>query len=139
MPQHLFVYGTLRPGSHHPLAIRLQRQARLIGSGSGSGILYHLGGCPGALFQAGARDRILGDVFALGNAERLLKLLDDYEGVNDSKTNYARLTIEVSLDRGGMLEAWAYGLRARPPRARRIESGDFIIHAPSLSPRPLRP
>jgi gamma-glutamylcyclotransferase (GGCT)/AIG2-like uncharacterized protein YtfP len=136
---HLFVYGTLRPGNLHPLAIRLQRQARLIGSATAAGTLYDLGGCPGALFQAGARDRILGDVFALGHAERLLKLLDEYEGVNDNKSNYARLTIEVSLERGGMLEAWAYGLRVRPPRARRIDSGDFITHARSLSPRPLRP
>ncbi len=139
MARHLFVYGTLRPGSPHPLATRLQRQARLIGKANASGTLYDLGGCPGAVFHAGTKDRIVGELFVLGNAERLLKLLDAYEGVTEATPDYARLLIEVSLERGGMLSAWAYGLRAEPFRARRIGSGDFIVHARSVSPRPLRP
>ena len=139
MAQHLFVYGTLRPGSSHPLATRLQRQARLIGRANACGTLYDLGGCPGALFQAGTKGRILGELFALGNASRLLELLDAYERVSDTAPDYARLLIEVSLERGGRLDAWAYGLRAAPSRARRIGRGDFIVHARSISPRALRP
>lgn len=140
MTKHLFVYGTLRPGSAQPLAVRLRRQARLIGAGTAPGILYDLGGYPGALFHPDLNSRVLGDVFILGNAEGLLKRLDEYEDVGGKVfTHYERYTIRVVLARGRALEAWTYGLRAAPARARRIGSGDFIAHARAICPRPLRP
>ena len=80
MPQHLFVYGTLRSEFPHPLALRLKSQAKLVGKGSAPGVLYDFGWYPGAVFDADARTRVIGDVFALKNAERLLAQLDHYEG-----------------------------------------------------------
>jgi gamma-glutamylcyclotransferase (GGCT)/AIG2-like uncharacterized protein YtfP len=138
MLANLFVYGTLRPESAYPMARRLQAQAKLLGRASARGILYDFGRYPGALFQPEHRDRILGHVLALRNAERLLKELDAYEGITDPASGFRRLEIEVRLEKGGRIDAWAYGLSEPPARARRIGSGDFIAHVRSGTPRPLR-
>ena len=128
MPQHLFVYGTLRSDSPHPLAQRLQAQATLVGKASASGLLYDLGRYPGALFRSEGRERIVGEVFALRNVERLLEQLDAYEGVVDpGSPSFQRIEIKVRLDRGGMIDAWAYGLTEAPARPRRIQSGDLRL------------
>lgn len=139
MADHLFVYGTLRSESPHELARRLRAQARLVGKASAPGLLYDFGRYPGALFQPDARERIIGEVFALRNAKRLFALLDAYEGVGDQEASaFKRIEIKVRLDRGGVIESWSYGLSGPPARARRIESGDFIWHVRGGSPRPRR-
>ncbi|HYB06172.1 MAG TPA: gamma-glutamylcyclotransferase family protein [Methyloceanibacter sp.] len=80
MPQHLFVYGTLRSEFLHPLALRLKSQAKFVGKGSAPGILYDFGCYPAAMFREDARSRVIGEVFALKTAQRLLDQLDHYEG-----------------------------------------------------------
>ena len=79
MPQHLFVYGTLRSEFPGPLAFKLKSQANLIGMGCAPGALYDFGWYPGAVFNADARTRVVGEVYALRNAERLVAQLDHYE------------------------------------------------------------
>jgi gamma-glutamylcyclotransferase (GGCT)/AIG2-like uncharacterized protein YtfP len=141
MPDHLFVYGTLRTGSGHPMANRLRVGAKHVGKGSTPGMLYDFGSYPGAVFVSEEKCRVIGDVFVL-NAPRLLEDLDKYEGVgqggNAWEHFYERVAIEVALDRGGALEAWAYQI-VNPPRARLIGSGDFIADRRSRSQRPTRP
>ncbi len=132
-PTHIFVYGTLRFGSGHPMARRLTSQARLVGKGSVPGRLYDMGWYPAAVFDAEEKRRIVGDVFALTPGSRLLAELDDYEA---GDPNYARTPLEVSLADGGRVTAWAYGVR-KAPKARLIESGDFIAHN-AKTPRPVR-
>ena len=61
-----------------------------------------------------------------------------YEGIIDPASGFRRLEIEVRLEKGGRIDAWAYGLSEPPARARRIGSGDFIAHVRSGTPRPLR-
>jgi gamma-glutamylcyclotransferase (GGCT)/AIG2-like uncharacterized protein YtfP len=51
---------------------------------------------------------------------------------------FHRIAIEVSLDGGGTVEAWAYGLK-ESPRARLIGSGDFVTDRRLRSPRAARP
>ena len=46
MPEHIFVYGTLRAESAHPMAHRLRVGARHIGKGSTPGLLYDFGSWP---------------------------------------------------------------------------------------------
>ena len=72
MPDHLFVYGTLRAESAHPMAHRLRVGARHIGKGSTPGLLYDFGSWPGAFFAHEERYRVIGSVFALGPNPRLL-------------------------------------------------------------------
>jgi gamma-glutamylcyclotransferase (GGCT)/AIG2-like uncharacterized protein YtfP len=138
MPQHLFVYGTLRSEFPHPLALRLKSQAKLVGKGSAPGVLYDFGWYPGAVFDADARTRVIGDVFALKNAERLLAQLDHYEGTAKPGKPFRRVAIKVHLDRGGTVDAWTYEMVEPPERRRAIESGDFILHHRLRGQRPFR-
>ena len=141
MTDHLFVYGTLRADSTHPMAHRLKVGARLVGKGSAPGLLYDLGEYPGALFGPEEKYRVVGEVYAL-EAPRLLADLDKYEGTapedEDGEAMYERIKIEVKLQKGGTVDAWAYGLK-KPLRARLIGSGDFIADRRIRNPRPVRP
>ena len=134
MPDHLFVYGTLRAESAHPMAHRLRVGARHVGRGSAPGLLYDFGSWPGAYFGLEEKYRVIGSVFMLGPNPRLLADLDKYEGVvpteeprefPESEGLFHRIAIEVHLEKGGTVEAWTYGLK-EPPRARVIGTGDFI-------------
>ena len=60
MPSHLFVYGSLRSESAHPMARRLRVSARLIGKGSARGVLYDLGAYSGARFGPEHKRDVIG-------------------------------------------------------------------------------
>jgi gamma-glutamylcyclotransferase (GGCT)/AIG2-like uncharacterized protein YtfP len=139
MPDHLFVYGTLRADSGHPMARRLRVGAKHIGRGSAQGALYDFGDYPGAVFDADARYRVIGDVFRLGPNPRLLADLDKYEGFTGADDDlFRRISIEVRLDQGGTVEAWTYVLR-ETLRARLIGAGDFIADRRMRMPKAARP
>ena len=89
---------------------------------------------------------MIGSVFALGPNPSLLADLDKYEGVvpteeeRESRAEglFHRIAIEVHLDKGGSVEAWAYGLK-EAPRARLIGTGDFIADRKLRVPSARRP
>ncbi|HKA46695.1 MAG TPA: gamma-glutamylcyclotransferase family protein [Methyloceanibacter sp.] len=128
MPQHLFVYGTLRSEFPGPLAVKLRTKAKLVGKGSTPGALYDFGWYPGAAFTADARTRVVGEVYALGNAERLIAQLDNYEGAAEPNQRFHRVVVTVRLEKGGTVEAWSYEMVELPANRRPVESGDFILH-----------
>lgn len=134
-PSHIFVYGTLRFESRHPMARRLSSQARHVGKGRVPGRLYDCGWYPAALFDENERRHIVGDVFAIAPNSRLLAELDAYEAGDPA---YARAILEVKLASGGTVTAWAYGVR-EAPNARPIPSGDFIAHRNAKARGPVRP
>ena len=133
-PEHIFVYGTLRSESDHPMARRLSSQARLVGKGTVPGRLYDMGWYPAALFDESEKRLIVGEVFALKPGGKLLAELDAYEA---GDPNYARAPLEVTLLNGGRVNAWAYGIK-QAPHTRIIPSGDFIAHRNAKTPRPVR-
>lgn len=135
----LFVYGTLRSEFPHPLARRLKAKARLVGKGSAPGALYDCGWYPGAKFRADSRTRVVGEVFALKNAGRLIAELDHYEGTAEPSNPFWRVRVKVQLERGAPIDAWTYEMSEVPPRGRLIQSGDFIVHRKGTMRRPLRP
>ena len=134
-PRHIFVYGTLRAESDHPMARRLSARARHVGKGSVRGRLYDLGWYPAAMFDESEKRHILGDVFALKPGGKLLAELDAYEA---GDPNYERVPLQVTLLDGGTVTAWAYGV-TEAPNARIIPSGDFVAHRNAKTPRPVRP
>lgn len=138
MPQHLFVYGTLRSEFPGPLALQLKSQANLIGMGSAPGALYDFGWYPGAVFNADARARVIGEVYALWHAERLMAQLDDYEGIPEPKIRFRRVVIRIRIERVSTVEAWTYELIELPISRRPIQSGDFILHLRRRAGRPIR-
>lgn len=117
-PQYLFVYGTLRQDSHHPMSQVLQRHARRLGPAVFAGRLYRVRWYPGA------RDAMLPGEVVHGELYRLLRpsclrILDDYEG-----PDFARVPREV---RAGprRYTAWVYLYTPAVGGLPRIPGGDF--------------
>jgi gamma-glutamylcyclotransferase (GGCT)/AIG2-like uncharacterized protein YtfP len=130
MPDHLFVYGLLRPdaaGAPHPL---LAGAARLVGKAQCRGKLYRVAAYPGLVASANPRDNVLGEVYDLEAGGILLSRLDEYEGCGPRfppPTEYVRRVQEVRLDDGTILAAWVYLYNWSPDGLVRIESGDFRL------------
>ena len=99
MTTHLFVYGTLREESAHPMAHRLRVGAKHIGRGSTPGRLFDFGLWPGAFFAPEPKYRVIRSVFALHAGRDL----DKYEGVAPAE-QFVRLGVvqregqQVELD-----------------------------------------
>jgi gamma-glutamylcyclotransferase (GGCT)/AIG2-like uncharacterized protein YtfP len=81
---------------------------------------------------------VIGEVFAVKHADRLIALLDHYEGTAEPSNPFRRVPVKVLLLRGGTVDAWSYEMSGLPPRGRLIVSGDFILHLKTATPRPLR-
>jgi gamma-glutamylcyclotransferase (GGCT)/AIG2-like uncharacterized protein YtfP len=128
MPEHLFVYGSLRSESPHPMARKLASQARLIGRGSAQGTLYDLGRYSGAMFGADHKGAVIGEVFELPSNDRLLRDLDAYEGIAEEGAMFTRVEVEANLDTGSKLKAFAYALGRAPHRPRPVANGDWLAH-----------
>ncbi len=136
MLRHLFVYGTLRASSLHPMARRLAPQAKLIGTGTTRGTLYDLGTYPGAMFGPEHASAVVGDVFALNANDRFLGELDAYEGTAETEDGamYEKVAVEVRLHGGRTVLAMTYALRRPPPRPKPIRAGDWMAHLRSRRP-----
>jgi gamma-glutamylcyclotransferase (GGCT)/AIG2-like uncharacterized protein YtfP len=134
----LFVYGTLRPGFPNPLAKRLKTEAKFVGMGSVPGALYDCGWYPGAVFNPDSRTRVVGEVFTIKHADRLLADLDHYEGTEEPANPFRRVPVKVRLERGGTIDAWSYEMTAPPPGRRLVPSGDYIHHRRIRDQRPSR-
>ncbi len=107
---HLFVYGTLRRASHHPLASLLADNAEWLGFADFRGQLFEIGPYPGAIPSHDTKHRIRGEVYRLRDPATLLPQLDHYEGFGEAfpKPNeFVREMREVLLE-GCPLKAWIY-------------------------------
>jgi gamma-glutamylcyclotransferase (GGCT)/AIG2-like uncharacterized protein YtfP len=103
--QRLFVYGTLRSGSGHPMAAYLAARARCLGAAHCAGRAIELGDYPGLLEEAGASTA--GELWELAEpSAETLRWLDDYEGCAEGLFERARR--EVRDAAGRALEAWVY-------------------------------
>jgi gamma-glutamylcyclotransferase (GGCT)/AIG2-like uncharacterized protein YtfP len=136
----LFVYGTLRMASRHPMAHRLRAGGKLLGRGGTSGVLYDLGVYPGATFGGETRSRVIGDVYAVRHGSRLIAELDYYEGAPQDGEGemYGLVEVEVAFDSGGTRAALSYALKRPPSWAKPVASGDWIAHTRARSARPIR-
>ncbi|MEZ4587502.1 MAG: gamma-glutamylcyclotransferase family protein [Gemmatimonadales bacterium] len=128
-PELLFVYGTLRRAGGHPAHAMVGGQASYLCTTRAPGALYDLGPYPG-MAPAPAGETTVGEVYrlpAVGAAD-LLARLDEYEGVRSTEVDrcvYERRAIELPVE-GRPRRAWTYVLRAVPPGARPIASGDWL-------------
>jgi gamma-glutamylcyclotransferase (GGCT)/AIG2-like uncharacterized protein YtfP len=118
---HIFVYGTLRRQMSHPLSHLLVRHGVFVGTGIFQGKLYDLGRYPGAVPSKTKTDLITGEVYCLQQPDKVLELLDEYEGPRFKRS---QVTIFYGEDRP--ISAWIY-LYARSVAGRRIiSSGDYV-------------
>ncbi len=125
----LFVYGTLRRGSGHPMARQLALRARYLGAGRVNGRLYRIGHYPGLLPTTQPREWVDGDLYDLCLCPGLLARLDRYEGLGRGRhrpLEYERVVTTVWLADGTARTAWVYSYRKRIQRLPRLFTGDFL-------------
>src|SRR5690606_19791388 len=129
-PKHLFVYGTLRSGSAHPMARLLAERADRVCDADLRGRLYLVASYPGAVDPTCRRDSVRGDLFRLHDAYEMLKRLDRYEDAIRSDGEFVRrVRPVVALPNGERIEAWVYLYNRSTHALRRIASGDFMAAA----------
>ena len=119
-PTYLFVYGTLRRGSHNRFAALLQSQARFVGAAKVAGRLYDLGRHPAGVRSDVAGEWVHGEVFLLMQPSQMLAVLDKYEG-----PNFPRARVPARLASGKDVEAWAYFCKSEP-KSGRILAGEWF-------------
>jgi gamma-glutamylcyclotransferase (GGCT)/AIG2-like uncharacterized protein YtfP len=108
---HLFVYGTLRRTSRHPMARFLSDHAEWVDYAVYRGLLFNLGACPGAVASDDPEHRVYGEVYRLRNPGVLWPLLDRYEefgGDFPEPNEFVRREQEVWLVGGRFISAWVY-------------------------------
>ena len=128
MSQHIFIYGTLRPGLAPDEIACAVEKLRIVGEGSVRGVLYDLGEYPGAVVSAAAHSRIHGMVFELPEDADVLRELDRYEGFNPeavAESLFVREEQMVELLDGHALSCWIYVYNFEPVGARIIPEGRY--------------
>jgi gamma-glutamylcyclotransferase (GGCT)/AIG2-like uncharacterized protein YtfP len=126
MADHLFAYGTLQPGRAPTKIARVAAKLRPAGEGFVRGVLYDLGGYPGAVADPAAKGKIAGTVMELPDGEDVLAQLDRYEGFDPqvpATSEYIRERQVVELKTGGTVECWFYRYNLKPRDSDRVESG----------------
>lgn len=112
-PELLFVYGTLRAGSSHPMASFLAGRARRLGEASSAGRVLDLGEYPGLVDDDDPVRRVAGELWELdAPAAPTLAVLDDYEGCAEGLFERVRRAVS-SGSAGAPQQAWVYLYRGR--------------------------
>ena len=126
MADHLFAYGTLQPGRAPTKIARVAAKLRPVGEGFVRGVLYDLGGYPGAVADPAAKSKIAGTVMELPEDKEILARLDKYEGFDPQSpatSEYIRERQVVELKTGGTVDCWFYRYNPKPRDSDRVESG----------------
>lgn len=122
----LFVYGTLRRGSAHPMAHRLAMQSDFLGRGTIGGKLYSLGFYPGLAAAESQSHRVHGEVVRLRHPAFSFTWIDLYEGCGPNAPephDFRRVVVPVTLNSGAPVEAWVYTYLKRISAARHVPGG----------------
>ncbi len=127
MSNYLFVYGTLRRRSRHPMARRLAQAAHHVGVARIAGRLYDLGRFPGLKGPHAPDDWVQGDVYDLGeNAGPTLREMDAYENSESPPpTPYERERAAVMFEDGRALSVWVYLYRGDVREEQFLASGCY--------------
>ncbi len=126
MSDYLFVYGTLQPGLAPAKVADLAAKLQPVGKGYVRGMLYDLGGYPGAMPDPLANSIIAGTVMELPEDASVLRRLDNYEGFDPrapETSEYIRVRQTVELDSGRTLECWFYRYNRPQHRPTLVEGG----------------
>jgi gamma-glutamylcyclotransferase (GGCT)/AIG2-like uncharacterized protein YtfP len=106
----LFVYGTLRRASDHPIARLLAANAEWLGYAAFRGVLFDIGCYPGIVPSNDPTHRVRGEVYRLKDPATILPLLDRYEefGEKFPEPNEFIRTRQAVLLGEFTVEAWIY-------------------------------
>src|ERR1700742_1949350 len=122
MRDYLFVYGTLRKDYNLKLKNRVKDDLEYIGKARIGASLYDLGRYPGAV-KNNTGEEIIGDVFLLTDSDKVLRILDKYEGYQEDETDdseFIRKRNRVKLNSGKNVNAWIYWYNFNPQDKHKI-------------------
>jgi len=125
----LFTYGSLMSASGHPMALRLQAEARSLGAATIFARLYDLGSYPGAVGSPDPQDRVHGEMLQLAKPNETFGWLDDYEGCGrDDKEPHAyqRVITPAWLESGQHIDAWVYYYQWPIAEALHLRDGRYV-------------
>lgn len=108
MSEHclLFVYGSLRRRTGHPMSEWLAQLAQWEGEASVQGSLFRVSWYPGLV--QGGEGRVRGDLYCLPSVS-VLDELDAYEGIQGQPADeYRRMLAVVETAAGIAVQAWVY-------------------------------
>jgi gamma-glutamylcyclotransferase (GGCT)/AIG2-like uncharacterized protein YtfP len=131
---YLFVYGSLRSAAGTEWSRFLTSASRLAGPGRTRGALFQLDGHPGMKVHEHQSGWVIGEVCLLNEPLSTLALLDAYEGCGPGDPpphKFERLVVDVLMDDGQTIRAWAYVYCPDAAGRPRILSGDYL--QPKLS------
>lgn len=107
----LFVYGTLKKESSHPMAAFVFSNATFLGTAKMKGSLYEISWYPGAIYNERSVNLVEGSLFSINIEESIFfSALDDYEGISDpsdESNEYIRVTVPIDF-RGQEVFSWVY-------------------------------
>jgi gamma-glutamylcyclotransferase (GGCT)/AIG2-like uncharacterized protein YtfP len=134
MKEYLFVYGTLRKDYDLKLKNKVRDDLQYVGQGKVGASMYDIGRYPGAV-RSSAGDEVIGDVFWVTDPERVLKILDKYEGIaSDGRpSEFVRKRGKVRLRSGKQVMAWVYWYNFDPSRKVRIKHKDYLNYLKNKS------
>ena len=134
MKEYLFVYGTLRKDYDLKLKNKVRDDLQYVGQGKVGASMYDIGRYPGAV-RSSAGDEVIGDVFLVTAPERVLGILDKYEGIaSDGRpSEFVRKRGKVRLRSGKQVMAWVYWYNFDPSRKVRIKHKDYLNYLKNKS------
>ena len=128
MSDFLFAYGTLQPDYAPPAIAHVVARLELIGKGMMHGVLYDLGGYPGAVLDTSSRQKIHGVVLQLPEDAHVWRELDAYEDFDPASPEsslFVRILQPVVLATGDILQCWVYVFNGDPGSARNLPEGSY--------------
>ena len=128
MPNYLFVYGTLRKDFDLKLKQKVEAGLQYVGRAKIGADLYDLGRYPGAV-KNNRGPEVVGDVFLISEPERVLRILDKYEGIKDNgpkDAEFVRKRGRVKLRSGRELNAWIYWYNRNSKELTPIKYKDYL-------------
>jgi len=137
MPDYLFVYGTLRRDYDLKLKNRVSENLRYVGQGKVGAAMYDLGRYPGAV-KSRKGEEVIGDIFLLSDADRVLRILDKYEGIPEGRSDqgeFIRKKGRVKLRSGKEVNAWIYWYNLDPKERQPIKYKNYLNYLKNKSIR----
>lgn len=128
MPDYLFVYGTLRKGYDLKVENQVRDQLHYVGQARVGAALYDLGRYPGAV-RSNKGPEVIGDVFLVNDAERVLRVFDKYEGIEARRPDageFIRKRSRVRLRSGKLITAWIYWYNFDPMERAPVRYKDYL-------------
>ena len=129
---HIFVYGSLRSGFHHPAYAYISRYFTLLSEGKIKGKLYDMGEYPAAI-PTDEDVYIVGELYTVNHPEEFgwaIAQLDDYEGLHTEHNEtplYRREPTTIYMN-GKIEKAWVYWFNGDVSGKTLVASGDVLVY-----------